>query len=77
MILGNGSEDPDPDLNEPDPIGVIRGTFSWSAWCHFTDMGQIQCMVLELNEFILSSKGHFKVDAIIGDGQDLDHIISC
>jgi hypothetical protein len=34
-------------------------------------------MVLELNEFILSSKGHFKVDAIIGDGQDLDHIISC
>ncbi len=24
MILGNGSEDPDADLNEPDPIGVVR-----------------------------------------------------
>jgi hypothetical protein len=23
MILGNGSEDPDPDLCEPDPISVV------------------------------------------------------
>jgi hypothetical protein len=49
MILGNGSEDSDPDLNEPDPIGVVRGTFFGSAW--YLSLTWDRFSVRELNVF--------------------------
>ncbi len=72
MILGNGSEDPDPDLNEPDPIGVVRDDLSRAAILVslvplFIDMGQIQCMVRELNVF--SQKVNLKWILLLGMGR--------